>query len=683
MSDKFSALRFWRNTDIASLTAGQQVTFPPGTLGFEWDTEADNGFRPRGLMRLSHTTVDNVVRLVDFGSSYSNSTEDHYLTLYRATSGSLVFGAGTIQWAWGLDSHHAFSNGLDDIRMKQATVNMLADMGIQPANLQAGLVTASASSDSQPPVSSIDSLVNGSVVVVQSNSTLLISGSANDLGGGVVAGVEVSIDGGATWHPADGRENWSYTWTPPGNGTYTILVTAVDDSGNLETPGLGIDFTVEIACPCSIWDDTPIPSEVSAADTDSVELGMKFQADRDGYIKALQFYKGPANTGTHVGSLWRTDGTLLAQVTFQNETATGWQEQALVNPVAVTANTTYVVSYHAPNAGYSQDRDFFSTGGVGFSPLRALADGEDGSNGVYAYGPTSQFPTSGWRSSNYWVDVVFDTTIIDVQAPLVIARSPAPDATGVAVATPVTVQFSEAIQEVSINFELRDVGGTLVPATLSYDSATNTATLTPVASLIADITYTATVVDALDLVGNPLGIADSWSFTTVLLVCPCSIWDDTAIPGVVSSGDPDSVELGMKFQADQDGYITALRFYKGPSNTGTHGGSLWSTHGTLLAQVTFQNETATGWQKQALISPVAVTANTTYVVSYHAPNGRYARDVGFFSASGVDNAPLRALANGEEGGNGVYIYGATSQFPASSYNSTNYWVDVVFDITIN
>ena len=42
-----------------------------------------------------------------------------------------------------------------------------------------------------------------------------ITGTATDGdGGGIVGGVEVSVDGGQTWHPATGRADWRYTWTP-------------------------------------------------------------------------------------------------------------------------------------------------------------------------------------------------------------------------------------------------------------------------------------------------------------------------------------------------------------------------------------------------------------------------------------------------------------------------------------
>ena len=67
----------------------------------------------------------------------------------------------------------------------------------------------------------------------------------------------------------------------------------------------------------------------------------------------------------------------------------------------------------------------------------------------------------------------------------------------------------------------------------------------------------------------------------------------------------------MKFRTSQAGKITGIRFYKGPGNTGTHVGSLWSRTGTKLAAVTFAGETASGWQQATFSAPVTVTANTT------------------------------------------------------------------------
>ena len=59
----------------------------------------------------------------------------------------------------------------------------------------------------------------------------------------------------------------------------------------------------------------------------------------------------------------------------------------------------------------------------------------------------------------------------------------------------------------------------------------------------------------------------------------------------------------MKLQASEDGFITALRFYKQPNNTGRHVGHLWTAAGEQLAEVEFTGETASGWQAGAAADP--------------------------------------------------------------------------------
>jgi hypothetical protein len=125
------------------------------------------------------------------------------------------------------------------------------------------------------------------------------------------------------------------------------------------------------------------------------------------------------------------------------------------------------------------------------------------------------------------------------------------------------------------------------------------------------------------------------------------------------------------------GTVTGVRFYKAAANTGTHVGSVWSATGTRLGQATFTGESASGWQTATFATPVQVTAGTTYVASYHAPKGHYSATGSAFSPNGVDNPPLHALANSVSP-SGVYLYTTTGGFPVSSYNSTNYWVDVLF-----
>ena len=77
----------------------------------------------------------------------------------------------------------------------------------------------------------------------------------------------------------------------------------------------------------------------------------------------MRFYKGTGNGGTHTGSLWTSSGTLLATGTFTNETASGWQTLTFANPVQISANTTYVVSYYDPDGHYAIDEELFRLAG--------------------------------------------------------------------------------------------------------------------------------------------------------------------------------------------------------------------------------------------------------------------------------------------------------------------------------
>ena len=399
----YGAHRFWRNTSVATLTGSQVATFPVGTLGYEWDACPDNGVQPAGLMRLSSTTLSNLPLLQDYGSTYSSGQASHNLALYRHSSGALVFGAGTVQWAWGLDSTHDNGSAAADTRMKQATVNLFADMGAQAATLQQGLAPASKSTDATAPSSVITS--PAPPTTLQNGVQVLVTGTAADSGGQVWA-VEVSTDGGSTWKPAVGRGTWSFAWTPAASGSVTIKSRAVDDSGNMETPGLGVTVTVT-GGQTTIWPSNAVPGVVDQGPDSAVELGVKFYSEVGGAIKGFRFYKSAGNTGSHVANLWSSTGTLLASTPFSNETASGWQQANFATPVPIDSATMYVASYHANNGHYSADENYFSSTGRDNPPLHAPASGGSwGSNGVYAYGSTSTFPNQTFNNTNYWVDVV-------------------------------------------------------------------------------------------------------------------------------------------------------------------------------------------------------------------------------------------------------------------------------------
>jgi hypothetical protein len=419
---QFRNLRLWRNTGVASLPANGSLTLAPGgsTLGYEWDVDVDNGFRPEGAFRVSSTTVGGLETFPDYGTVVNrNTTTTHNMTMYRAPSGARVFGAGTVQWAWGLDTTNPWgvnyagpTAAQPDRNMQQMTVNLFADMGLQADTLMSTLTPASPSTDTTGPDTAITAPVPDSTI--NDGTSFTVTGTATD-SGGAVAGIEISTDGGESWHPATGTSSWSYTWIAHGAPRATLLVRAVDDSGNLESSPASV--SVDIRCPCMLMGNTMTPWSVDSGDNSSLEVGVRFKSDLDGTITGVRFYKAAANTGTHVGNLWRADGTLLARGTFSGESATGWQTLIFSAPVEIEAGTTYVASYFAPNGHYSLFEYYYyqpsPQGGnqLNSAPLQPLSGNGGAGNGVFAYTSSTTFPALDGDGSNYAVDVLFTPSV--------------------------------------------------------------------------------------------------------------------------------------------------------------------------------------------------------------------------------------------------------------------------------
>ncbi|MFC6079706.1 DUF4082 domain-containing protein [Sphaerisporangium aureirubrum] len=663
-------MRFWRGTSVAGQLTGSMSI--PGVVGYEWDEDIDNGARPKGLVRLSTTTATAEQVLIDQGTNVAQLSATHRMTMYRAPSGALVFGAGTVQWTWGLDDEHDSYDDetYADQRIKQATVNLFADMGVQPKSLTSGLSAAVKSTDVTGPTATITAPASGATV--NSGTTATISGTALDLGGQVGA-VEVSTDNGATWHPATGRTTWTYSWKVTGVGATTIKVRAADDSGNV---GAEASRNVTVACPCSLFPPSTVPANPAENDGTALELGVRFTSAVNGYLTGVKFYKGTGNTGTHTGTLWSVSGDQLTTGTFTGESSSGWQTLNFTSPVFVTAGTEYIASYYAPNGHYAADANYFRYHPLVNAPLTAPEATESAGNGVYRVG--AGFPNQTYNGGNYYVDVVFSTN--DVYPPAVNSATPPAGSSSVPTTVQPSVTFGEPIQGGTATFTLKDSTEASVAGTAALNPARTTLTFTPAAPLAPGERFSVSVTGARDDANNLMAAPLAFSFTTAKTwtagVCPCTIRPDVTVPEVPSVNDPGSVEVGVKFQADTDGFIEGIRFYKGAGNTGTHTGTLWSGSGQELATATFTDESTQGWQEVYFSTPVPVTRDTTYVASYHAPNGRYAATYWGLDAA-VVASPLRTLASGPSGGNGVYAYGARS-FPTGSWASTDYGVDVIF-----
>ncbi|WP_370058528.1 DUF4082 domain-containing protein [Bradyrhizobium yuanmingense] len=661
-------LRFWRNTTVAQTSPGQTASLVPGLLGVEWDIAPDNGFRPAGLISVSSSTINvDGKYLLDYGNTFGAGTATHNLVLHRdPVSGALIFSAGSINWPWGLASDHDGPATPVDPNVQQAMVNLFADMGVQPETLQANLTAAIRSTDITAPTSSIANLSAASVVEGQS---VTVTGAAADAGG-KIAGVEISTDGGTSWHPANsnvGAANvtWSYTFVTGAQGTYRLKTRAVDDSLNLETPGAGTTYTVTPSSNLTLFSPTDTPAVISSSDSGAVEVGVKFIPAVSGKITGIRFYKASDNTGTHIGDLWSSNGTLLASATFSNETASGWQQVDFATPVNVQAGVTYVASYHTNTGHYSStDYDFIDYDGVTKGALTAPGNSL---NGVYAYGSSPVFPSnaSNIKAANYWVDVVFNDS--GSTSPQANADSGFTVSQNGVLNIAASTLLANDTNASGLAFSITGVSNAS-NGSVSYNSQNQTVTFTPSAGYAGAASFTYTITDTSGQSGS-----GQVSLKVNYPASAQSLFGTNDAPSVPNSGDTSPVEVGVKFTASVNGTITGLRFYKGSLNTGPHIADLWSSTGTLLATATFTNETASGWQQVNFSTPVAITAGTTYVASYHT-NGNYSGTQNYFATS-LANGQLTAPA----GANGVYAYGSGSVFPTNSFKSSNYWVDVVFN----
>jgi hypothetical protein len=261
----------------------------------------------------------------------------------------------------------------------------------------------------------------------------------------------------------------------------------------------------------------------------------------------------------------------------------------------------------------------------------------------------------------------------------VTARTPAPDLTGVGQAPSITATFNLNLDPTTVNatnVTLTSPAGA-VAATVSFDAPTNRIIVTPAAPLPWATTYTVTVTTGVQAADGTLLLAPiAWSFTTAS--CPCSLITASPVKlhlpvrdGRAGNG-PFSYELGVKVVPIAPTQLLAIRYWRDSSETGSHVGRVWSSTGTLLASVPFTGETASGWQTQTLAAPVALQPGQTYVVSVGINAFFVMTNLGLQTQ--LSNGPIATDITAAK--NGV-IGAAAGVFPTTSYQSSNYFVDVV------
>ena len=186
-----------------------------------------------------------------------------------------------------------------------------------------------------------------------------------------------------------------------------------------------------------------------------------------------------------------------------------------------------------------------------------------------------------------------------VTAPTVTAKSPGATATAVPADTNVSATFSTAVQGVgSGTFVLKSAAGAVVPAAVTYNATTRTATLDPASNLAADSAFTATLVGGTsairDAAGTPLATT-SWTFVT---------GPAPTVTGFTPSSNDILVRrsnnVSVTFSEAVQGVSTATFMVK---NAAT---------GAVVAAAVYRNGTTNQW----ILDPqAALSAKTKYTVT--------------------------------------------------------------------
>lgn len=572
-----------------------------------------------------------------------------------------------------------------------------------------------------------------SVIYSPSSATARIFGQISPAS--AAGGTSLRIQGGTIDQTVPLSSDGSYATDPLPAGAYTLTPTA---PGYVFTPasrtlnlGVGdvgqLNFTAAITAggdETLFTTQTPARTNLTDGPTAEYELGTVFTAGASGSIKAITFWKASSESGTHVGHVWTMDGQLRASVTFTNESASGWQEQNLATPLAIEANTPYIVSVNTGNTYYVA-----TNGGLASQVVNQDLRSVVGSNGVF--GSEGQFPSNTYQSTNYFRDVVFTPappppatgqTVFTTQAPALLNQTDGPGVNYELGTTFISntageiaaLRFWKAANEsglhtghiwsttgqslASVDFTHETASGwqqqsLVTPLTIApntpYVVTVNTANTYYVAT-VQGLAAAVTNQDLRSVVGNngvfgspghfPTNTYQSTNYFRDVVFHPTppvlssqETLFTTQTPAMTNLSDGSAVnyELGTAFISGTAGSITALRFWKTSSESGTHLGRLWSSTGELLGSVTFTNETASGWQEQAFLAPIPITPNLTYVVTVNTGNSFYVATNQGLSAP-VINRDLHTAG----GNNG--LYGGLGQFPMESYQHTNYFRDVVF-----
>jgi hypothetical protein len=331
-NDEYASDRIWRNTGISENTT---TTFGDELVGWEWDSVPTQpqylAHQPAGVKVLSSTNVDALGGtqnswLIDEGRQRTNFPPAGldgtvHAVKYTAPSGALVFAAGTMRWARGLDSE-------SDSRIEQATYNVLSDMGAQPATPEG--ITLDPGGSNQVPNASFTLSPNP----VGFNTTVTFNGSASKDGDGKIAKYEWDLDGNGSYEVSSTTSS-STTRKYTSDATINVRLRVTDNKGATD---------VSVRTLTVIGNQYPVPSFTATPNPAIQGLTVNFNAsassDPDGKIaKYVWDRDGNGSYETNTGTTPTTTFSYATPGTVQvglRVTDNGGREATKTIPVTIS-----------------------------------------------------------------------------------------------------------------------------------------------------------------------------------------------------------------------------------------------------------------------------------------------------------------------------------------------------------
>jgi len=577
----------YRYTPLQSQATGSSTNIGTSLVGWEWDARVANGFEPPRVKTLSATAVNgNLIQ--NGGASYTTGSATSNAAKYTAASGALVFATGTNHWVRGL-ALNADGEGEPDARIQQTATNILEDMGVAPATPAAGVVldnpadpkvasTSPPDADTNVPITT---KVTATFATDMDATTLSSSSFTLRQPGGTLVPATVAYDAASR----------TATLTPSAQLANTVTYTAKLDTTVKNVTGRPLPVAYS-------WIFTTIaPPTVLRINSG----GAAYTATNGNVFVADQNFFGGSTNSTPATISGTSDQTL-----YKNERWGSFSYAIPATPGTYDVRLHFVEMYYtAPCAG----KRIFSVdiGDTPASPDLPNLDicAQAGANAALVKTVVGVNVTDGFLNIQSIYGTMDDPEIAAIEVypsasspgtpPAVTTTNPADGATNVGTATTVKATFSRSLDSSTVtssSFTLKTPGGTTVPATVSYDGPSATATLTPSAALASSTTYTARLENTIKSSdGTPMTSAYSWTFTTSAPAAPAPVRINTGGPAYTTSG-------GTSFLADQS-------FTGGSTFSSSH-----SISGTT-DQALFQNER---WGQFSYAIPVV---NGTYDVKVY------------------------------------------------------------------